>query len=49
MIRDYLETLVATDAAEAVAELQRLWSEEEGDSEGWKWSREEAVRLLKAP
>jgi len=47
MIRDYLETLVANDAAEAVAELQRLWSEEKGDSRGWKWNREEILRPTK--
>jgi uncharacterized protein DUF6364 len=47
MIRDYLEIMVANDAAEAVAELQRLWSEEKGDSGGWKWNREEALRPFK--
>ena len=47
MIRDYLETLIANDAAEAVAELQRLWSEEEGNSGGWKWNREEVLRPFK--
>lgn len=41
MIRDYLETLTASDPARAVEELERLWSEEEGDSDGWKWNREE--------
>jgi len=41
MIRDYLETLTSSDPADAVAELERLWSEEEGDSGGWKWNREE--------
>lgn len=41
MIRDYLETLTASDPVEALAELERLWSEEEGDSGGWKWNREE--------
>jgi hypothetical protein len=40
MIRDYLETLTAGDPGEAMAELQRLWNEEEGDSGGWKWNRE---------
>jgi CRISPR/Cas system-associated protein Csm6 len=35
MIRDYLETLTASDPAQTVAELERLWSEEEGDSGGW--------------
>jgi len=41
MIRDYLATLTVGDPREAVAELDRLWSEEEGDSGGRKWSREE--------
>ena len=41
MIRDYLETLTSGDPAQDVAELERLWSEEEGDSGGWKWPREE--------
>jgi hypothetical protein len=41
MIRDYLESLTAGDPAEVIAELERLWSEEEGDSGGWKWNREE--------
>jgi hypothetical protein len=41
MIRDYLGSLTADDAVEAVAELERLWSQEEGDSGGWKWSRGE--------
>jgi uncharacterized protein DUF6364 len=41
MIRDYLEMLTASDPGEAVAELQRLWDEEEGDSGGWKWNRDE--------
>ena len=42
MIRDYLETLTASDPAQAVAELERLWCEEEGDSGGRTWSREDA-------
>lgn len=42
MIRDYLETLTASDPAQAVAELERLWREEEGDSGGRMWSREDA-------
>jgi len=42
MIRDYLQSLTADDPAQAVAEIERLWSEEEGDSHGWKWNREEA-------
>jgi CRISPR/Cas system-associated protein Csm6 len=42
MIRDYLTSLTASDPAQAVAELERLWNEEEGDSGGWAWNREEA-------
>jgi succinate dehydrogenase flavin-adding protein (antitoxin of CptAB toxin-antitoxin module) len=42
MIREYLESLIASDSAQAVAELDRLWNEEEGDSVGWTWNREEA-------
>ena len=41
MIRDYLETLTGSDPVQALEELERLWSEEEGDSGGWKWNREE--------
>ncbi|MFL6259860.1 MAG: DUF6364 family protein [Thermoanaerobaculia bacterium] len=41
MIRDYLDSLTASDPAQVVAELRRLWQEEEGDSGGWKWNREE--------
>jgi CRISPR/Cas system-associated protein Csm6 len=43
MVRDYLETLTASDPAQAVAELKRLWREEEGDSGGgWTGNREDA-------
>jgi hypothetical protein len=43
MIRDYLETLTASDPVQAIAELKRLWREEEGDSGGrWTGSREDA-------
>jgi hypothetical protein len=42
MIREYLESLTASDSAHAVAELDRLWNEEVGDSGGWTWNREEA-------
>ena len=42
MIRDYLEELTVRDPGEVLAELERLWSEEEGDSRGWSWNREEA-------
>lgn len=42
MIRDYLETLTASDPSQAVSELERLWGKEEGDSGGWTWDREEA-------
>jgi hypothetical protein len=41
LVRDYLESLTAGDPVEAVAELERAWTEEEGDSGGWKWNREE--------
>jgi hypothetical protein len=41
MIRDYLESLTAGDPAELMAELDRAWSEDEGDSGGWTWNREE--------
>lgn len=41
MIRDYLEVLTAGDPGDASAELELLWNEEEGDSAGWKWNREE--------
>jgi Family of unknown function (DUF6364) len=34
MIQNYLENLTASDPAQDVAELERLWSEEEGDSGG---------------
>jgi hypothetical protein len=42
MIRDYLASLTLDDPAQRTAELDRLWSEDEGDSHGWTWSREEA-------
>jgi hypothetical protein len=35
-------SVTAGDLAQAVAELKRLWLEEEGDSGGWTWNREEA-------
>jgi uncharacterized protein DUF6364 len=41
MIRDYLESLTASDPSQAVEQLRRLWNEEEGDSGDWKWNREE--------
>ena len=41
LVRHYLETLTASDPAQAGAELERLWIEEEGDSGGWTWNREE--------
>jgi Family of unknown function (DUF6364) len=41
MIRDYLETLTTSDPDQAGIELERLWNEEEGDSGGWTWNREE--------
>lgn len=42
LIRNYLESLTAGDPAEVVADLEQAWQEEEGDSGGWKWNREEA-------
>jgi hypothetical protein len=42
MLREYLESLIASDSAQAVAELDRLWNEVVGDSGGWTWNREEA-------
>ncbi|HET9226018.1 MAG TPA: DUF6364 family protein [Thermoanaerobaculia bacterium] len=39
LIQNYLQTLAASNPAEDVAELERLWMEEEGDSHGWKWNR----------
>ena len=41
MVQDYLGALIASDTAQAVAELKRLWGEEEGDSGGWAWNRED--------
>lgn len=41
IIRDYLESLTSDDPAQVAAELERLWTEEEGDSGGWTWNREE--------
>jgi hypothetical protein len=41
MIRDYLEALTVDDPVQVMGELERLWSEEEGDSHGWTWKRDE--------
>jgi hypothetical protein len=41
MICDYLEKMTDSDPAEVLTKLERLWSEEEGDSSGWTWDREE--------
>lgn len=41
MIRDYLEGLTTENPSRLVAEMERLWNEDEGDSGGWKWNREE--------
>jgi len=41
MIRDYLDSLTASDPAKTVAELERLWKEGKGHSGGRKWNREE--------
>jgi hypothetical protein len=42
MVQDYLGALIASDTAQALAELKCLWCEEEGDSGGGVWSREDA-------
>ncbi len=42
MIQDHLRALIASDTAQALAELERLWCEEEGDSGGRVWNRDEA-------
>jgi hypothetical protein len=42
MIQDHLRALIASDTAQALAELKRLWCEEEGNSGGWAWNREDA-------
>jgi Family of unknown function (DUF6364) len=42
MIRNYLNTLAGGEPEPVLAELDRLWSVEEGDSRGWQWSRDEA-------
>jgi hypothetical protein len=41
MIRDYLESLTGDEPGQVLAELENLWRQEEGDSRGWKWNREE--------
>ncbi len=41
MIRDYLETVTGDEPGQVLAELERLWSEEQGASRGWTWNREE--------
>ena len=42
LIREYLERLTgAGGPGDVVVELERLWSEHEGRSGGWKWNREE--------
>ena len=42
MIQDHLRALIASDTAQALTELERLWCEEEGDSGGRAWNRDEA-------
>jgi hypothetical protein len=37
-----MNVTLSIDDQTAVAEMERLWNEEEGDSHGWKWNREEA-------
>ena len=42
LIHDHLERLTGTPGPAYVLEqLERLWSEAEGHSGGWKWNREE--------
>ena len=42
LIRDYLERLTGRSGPEEVMEqLERLWSEHEGRSGGWKWNRDD--------
>ena len=42
LVRDYLERLTGTSGPTDVMEqLERLWTESEGRSGGWKWNREE--------
>lgn len=41
IVQDCLEEMVAKDAAQAVAELERLWEEKRGDSSGGSWKRED--------
>lgn len=45
LIQEYLVELTTNDPAQAIAELERLWNEEEGDSGGWSWNREEVHDL----
>ena len=42
MIRDHLDTLAGGEPELVLSELESLWSEEEGDSRGWQWNRDEA-------
>jgi hypothetical protein len=42
LIRDYLERLTGrSEPSDVMEQLERLWSEKEGRSGGWKWNREE--------
>jgi hypothetical protein len=41
MIRDFLEGLTGGGSDRDLAELEHVWREEEGDSGGRKWNREE--------
>jgi hypothetical protein len=42
LIRDFLEEATSdSDPGRVAAELERLWSEDEGASGGWEWNREE--------
>jgi CRISPR/Cas system-associated protein Csm6 len=46
MIRDFLESLTGADPRAVLAELEQLWREEEGDSGGWTWNRDELYDRL---
>lgn len=41
LIREFLESVTSdSDPETVVQELDRLWSEDEGASGGWKWNRD---------
>ena len=42
LIRDYFERITGLSGpADVMEQLERLWTEQEGRSGGWKWNREE--------